>query len=273
VLETLVYHVAINSVFRPSYLRNYHDLSKIINLWSRSPVLESDANFRGFVKAGLSAWLPIELFDILFKVSHLLHHRLSVAPDYMQARLRELRSRLHECQLGYGEDIEQLEPVAAVPNRGLTITDHDTESFHIRRVYSLAIELLITKLENPSLRAEESLVVSLCEAALHHLSRVRSDFTSLLWAITVLGTGMTTTKSQDLIFLHVEAMNHFAGGRAVRSVVEFLSCAWRPRPTDHYTPIAGILTEQAAAEAEGENSCSLGLGILFEESLLKTVIL
>ncbi|KAH7159127.1 hypothetical protein DER46DRAFT_380720 [Fusarium sp. MPI-SDFR-AT-0072] len=39
VLETLAYHVAINSIFRLSYLRNYHDPSKIINLWSRSPVL------------------------------------------------------------------------------------------------------------------------------------------------------------------------------------------------------------------------------------------
>ncbi|EWY84540.1 hypothetical protein FOYG_11984 [Fusarium oxysporum NRRL 32931] len=272
VLETLVYHVAINGVFRPSYLRNYHDLSKIISLWSKSPVLESNANSSGFVKAGLSAWLPIELFDILFKVSHLLHHRLSVASDYMQVRLQELRSRLHECQVGLG-NIEQIEPTAAATHQELSSTNHDTESFHIRQVYSLAMELLITKLENPFLGAGEPSVISLCETALHHLARVRSDFTSLLWAITVLGTGMTTTKSQDLIILHAEAMNHFAGGRAVRSVVEFLLCAWRPRPMDIFAPVAGVLTEQSPAVADREKTSSLGLDILFEESLLKTVIL
>lgn len=273
ILETLVYHVAINSVFRRSYLRNYHGLSKIITLWSRSPVLESDANFRGFVKAGLSAWLPIELFDILFKVSHLLHHRLSMAPDDMQARLQELRRRLNECQLGYREDTERPEHVPTDQSRGPVITDHVTESFHIRRVYSLAIELLITKLENRLLRAEEPSVVSLCETALHHLARVRSDFTSLLWAIAVLGTGMTATKSQDLIVLQVEAMNHFAGGRAVRSVVEFLSHAWGSRPLDRFAPSSEVLTEQSPAVAKREETFSLGLDILFEKSLLKMVIL
>ncbi|KLO80923.1 uncharacterized protein LW93_9170 [Fusarium fujikuroi] len=271
ILETLVYHVAINSVFRPSYLRNYHDLSKIITLWSRSPVLESDANFRGFVKAGLSAWLPIELFDILFKVSHLLHHRLSVAPNDMQARLRELRSRLSECQVGLGH----IKQIATVADQKVSSANHNAESFHIRSIYSLAIELLITKIENPCLRAEDPSVVGLCETALHHLARVRSDFTSLLWAITVLGTGTTTTKSQDLIVLQVEAMNHFAGGRAVRSVVKFLSRAWGPRLLDGFAPVAGALTEQnpAVAGAEEEETSSLGLDILFEESLLKTVIL
>ncbi|KAG5757246.1 hypothetical protein H9Q69_008296 [Fusarium xylarioides] len=263
VLETLVYRVAINSIFRPSYLRNYHDLSKIISLWSRSPVLESDANFRGFVKAGLSAWLPIELFDILFKVSHILHRRLSVAPNDMQARLQELRSRLNECQAGLGH-------MATVADQEFSSATHDAESFHIKSIYSLAIELIITKLENPSVGAGEPSVVSLCETALHHLTRVRSDFTSLLWAITVLGTGMTTAKSQDLIVLQVEAMNHFAGGRAVRSVVEFLSRAWGPRPLDRF---AGALTERNPIVADREKSFSLGLDILFEESLLKTVIL
>ncbi|KAF5989726.1 hypothetical protein FBULB1_729 [Fusarium bulbicola] len=267
VLETLVYHIAINSVFRPSYLRNYHDLSKIIALWSRSPVLESDANFRGFVKAGLSAWLPIELFDILFKVSHLLHNRLSVAPNDMQARLRELRSRLNECQVGLG----QMATVAAGQN--FSSATYDTESFHIRSVYSLAIELLITKLETLSPGGGEPPVINLCETALHHLARVRSDFTSLLWAITVLGTGITTTKSQNLIVLHVQAMNHFAGGRAVRSVVDFLYHAWRSRPLDRYPPVAGALTELSPVVAEGERTSSLGPDILFEESLLKKVIL
>ncbi|KAF5692069.1 sterol uptake control 2 [Fusarium denticulatum] len=214
VLETLVYHVAINSVFRPSYLRHYHDLTKIISLWSRSPVLESDGNLRGYVKAGLSAWLPIELFDILFKVSHLLHHRLSVAPSDMQARLQELRSRLNECQLGYREDPEQLEPIPA----GQT---------------------------------------------LYLLARVRSGLTSLLWAITILGTGMTTIKSQDLIVLQAEAMNHFAGVRAVRSVVGFLSHTWGPRPLGRF---AGGLKEQSHAVADGEKTFLLGLDILFEES-------
>ncbi|KAF5531700.1 hypothetical protein FMEXI_12846 [Fusarium mexicanum] len=189
VLETLIYHIAINSVFRPSYLRNYHDLSKIIALWSRSPVLQSDANFRGFVKAGLSAWLPIELFDILFKASHLLHHRLSVVPNDMQARLRELRSRLNECQVELGQ-------IATITGQNFSSATHDIESFHVKSVYSLAIELLITKLETPFPGAGEPLVINLCETALHHLARVRSDFTSLLWAITVLGTGMTTTKAK-----------------------------------------------------------------------------
>ncbi|KAF4957904.1 hypothetical protein FGADI_2733 [Fusarium gaditjirri] len=263
VLETLVYHVAINSVFRPSYLRSYHDLSKIIKLWSKSPVLKSDASSSGFVKAGLSAWLPIEFFDILFKVSHLLHHRLTVAPDCIHSRLQELRRRMHECQVRLG-NIEQIEPTATATNQELSSTNRDIESFHMRRVYSIAIELLIAKLEKPILRAEDPLVVSLCETALHHLARVRYDFTSLLWAIAVLGTGMTTAKSQDLITLHVEAMKHFAGGRTVRSVVEFLSCAWRPRPLDQ--PVL-------ADAADGGNTCSLGLDILFEQSLLRTVIL
>ncbi|KAF5554213.1 hypothetical protein FPHYL_8506 [Fusarium phyllophilum] len=269
VLETLVYHIAINSVFRPSYLRNYHDLSKIITLWSRSPVLESDAYLRGFVKAGLSAWLPIELFDILFKVSHLLHHRLSVGPNDLQARLRELRSRLNECQVGLSH-IKQMDPTA---DQESSSANHDIESLHIRSIYSLAIELLITKLENPLLQAAEPSVVSLCETALHHLAGVRSDFTSLLWAITILGTGMTTAKSQDLVVLQVEAMNHFAGGRAVRSVVEFLSRGWGPRPLDRFAPVARALTEQSPVKGDRENAFSLGLNILFEESLLKMVIL
>lgn len=269
ILETLVYNVAINSVFRPSYLRNYHDLSKIITLWSRSPVLESDTSFRGFVKAGLSAWLPIEFFDILFKASHLLHHRLSMAPNDMQARLRELKSRLNECQVGLGHTKQ----ITAVADQEISSASHDAVSFHFRSVYSLAIKLLITKIENPFLGARGQPVVSLCETVLHHLARVRSDFTSLLWAITVLGTGMTTSKSQDLIILQVEAMNHFAGGRAVRSVVEFLSRAWGPRPLDGFAPVAGALTEQSPAVADTEETFSLGLDILFEESLLKTVIL
>jgi hypothetical protein len=144
----------------------------------------------------------------------------------------------------------------------------------MRSVYSLAIELLINKLESPFLQAGDPSVISLCETALHHLARVRPDFTSLLWAITILGTGMTTAKNQDLIVIQVEAMNHFAGGRAVRSVVGFLSCAWGPKPLDISTPIvAGSLTERSPAVAGGDKTFSLGLDILFEESLLKKVIL
>jgi hypothetical protein len=45
-------------------------------------------------------------------------------------------------------------------------TSHDTESFNIRRLYSLTLELLITKIEIPFLSADDPMVVKLSERAL-----------------------------------------------------------------------------------------------------------
>lgn len=71
-METLIYHLTIDSVFRPSYLRNYEDLANIIRLWSSSPVLQANESCGPSAKAGLSAWLLVNMFDIMFKAAHLL---------------------------------------------------------------------------------------------------------------------------------------------------------------------------------------------------------
>lgn len=58
-LEAFIYQIAINSTFRPSCLPNYQDLSIIIDLWSSSSAVQEIAGGDYFIKAGLSAWLPV----------------------------------------------------------------------------------------------------------------------------------------------------------------------------------------------------------------------
>jgi hypothetical protein len=243
----------------------------------------------------------MNIFDIMFKAAHLLHQRHRIFLDDIQARSRGLKVELRHLQykvLHHVEgtsrrflwDPEQSErtehllgdamradkDIVPYPTSFPLHTSHDTEGFHIRSLYSLALELLITKIEIPFLSADDPMVVELSERALVHLHHIRPDFTSLLWPITVLGTGMTSAKGQTLTIVHLETMHHFAGERVIRSILQFLSHAWGSGILEDSLLQNGLLARKEPLGQELIGVCNkspLGLNVLLEESLLRNIIL
>ncbi|KAH6869488.1 fungal-specific transcription factor domain-containing protein [Thelonectria olida] len=310
VLEAFIYQIAINSTFRPSCLSNYQDLSRIIRLWSSSSALQQNADSAHFMKAGLSVWLPIWSFDIIFKASHLYHHQKSISSNDIQTKLHELQKQLNDLQRevsastsahdghertsskdeptfdGSGARIDGATTSLSDPAPSFPCTNLADEGFHMRELYFLATSLLIAKLACPTITAEDPSVASISKATLLHLRHVRSNLPCLLWAIAVLGIAVTSPEDRSVIVAHLEAMRHFAGERAISSVLRFLSSAWGPGARcfsisatdadsgDEFGSSARR-SQQTGRPSEERFLLdrSLGLDVLFEESLLESVIL
>ncbi|KAI7978384.1 hypothetical protein EIK77_009229 [Talaromyces pinophilus] len=303
ITEAFIYQIAINSTFRPSCLSNYDDLSGIINVWLRSPALQRTADNSPFTKAGLSSWLPIWTLNIIFKASYLLRYRNIVSSEDIQVKVHELQIQLNDLQQAVSAskcayDVrektcsEGLEKSGNSQAKSLPkcessphISSSD-EGFHMRELYSLAISLLLAKIARPTITAETPTVTSISKTALFHLRHVRSDIPCLLWAITVLATAVNSMGDRFVISAHLEAMRHFAGERAISSVLSFLSLAWGQSAAcclnwamDNYSGdefgISPVDSEQLSTLVEEGSAWKrpLGLDILFEESLLELVIL
>ncbi|KAH8683813.1 hypothetical protein BGZ61DRAFT_394096 [Ilyonectria robusta] len=307
-LEAFIYQIAINSTFRPSCLPNYQDLSRIIDLWSSSSAVQEIAGGDYFIKAGLSAWLPVWTFDIIFKASHLLHYRKDMSSNDIQTKLHELQTRLNNLQQevsaitsaynGHsrvspndkpmfhrsgtaidGETNNLSDPTSSFPRASLT-----SEGFHMRELYFLATNLLIAKLVCPTITADDASIVFIFKASLLHLRLVRSNLPCLLWAIAVLGIAATSTEDKSVIVAHLEAMRHFAGERAISSVLNFLSSAWGgvcfststmdADSAHRFSASSGKIKQMSRSQ---EERCllvePLGLDVLFDDSLLELVIL
>lgn len=300
-VEAFIYQIAKNSTFRPSPLENYEDLSKIIRLWSDSSVLQQSASSPQLKTVGLSAFLPIWTFDIIFKTSHVLHNRCKISPDEMRKRLNELHSQLDKLHQGLSppdsppeEKIgEQMDPdhadqliheEAVVPlelNKSSLCNDYTDEGFHMRQLYFLAASLLILKLACPATTVDDSNVTTTFKSALFHLRHIRTDMPCLLWPITVLGIAASSSQDKSVIIAHVEAMRHFAGERSATSILQFLASAWGTRDTPSAVELEDNgqkgLRKEGFASPDGFGYFSaadsaLGLDVLFNESLMRTVI-
>ncbi|RSL82307.1 hypothetical protein CEP51_005237 [Fusarium floridanum] len=309
ILEAFIYQIAINSTFRPSPLEGYEGLSRVIRLWSDSSVLQQSASSPQLKNAGLSAFLPIWTFDIIFKASHLLHNRHNITSDELLEKLRQLQTQLDKLQeeLSPGNnhleehnswsegDVsrnEQLVPGSDEPaSQGEVVISlnsdtrsphdkHPDEGFHMRNLYFLAASLLILKLACPAATVHDSNVTTLFKSALFHLRHVRTDLPCLLWTITVLGIAASSSQDRSVIVAHVEAMRHFAGERAATSVLQFLAPTWGTggAPStleleDEGSAGLGSGSPEAFGYSPACLDSALGLDVLFNESLMKTVIL
>ncbi|KAH7142079.1 hypothetical protein EDB81DRAFT_797848 [Dactylonectria macrodidyma] len=308
VLEAFIYQIAINSTFRPSCLSNYQDLSRIISLWSSSSALQKIAAGGHFMNAGLSVWLPIWSFDIIFKVSHLLHHRQCISANDLQTKLHELQTQLNglqqevsaityaydrRSQISSNDKLMFYSSETSIDRETTSVSDSRSsfpranltnEGFHMRELYFLATSLLIAKLACPTMATDDPSIVSIFKATILHLRHVRSNLPCLLWAIAVLGIAATSSEDKSVMVAHLEAMRHFAGKRAVSSVLHFLSSAWgavcfsaSTMDADSGHRVGSSSRQSKNIGRSLESGClldkPLGLDILFEEFLLKPVIL
>ncbi|UPK97168.1 hypothetical protein LCI18_008103 [Fusarium solani-melongenae] len=297
IVEAFIYQIATNGTFRPSPLESYGDLSRIIRLWSDSSVLQQSTSSPQLKKAGLSAFLPIWTFDIIFKASHILHNRRSISSDNLEKKLNELHVQLDNLQQRLPPPDSPLEEKAAkqmipetheeavVPFKLGTsspCSDYPDEGFHMRQLYFLAANLLILKLERPATTVNDSNVTATCKSALFHLRHVRTDMPCLLWPITVLGIVASSSQDKSVIIAHVEAMRHFAGERSATSVLQFLALAWGTQNATSAVDLEEKGQEGLGKEGAGSpggfgyssagSASALGLDVLFNESLMKTVI-
>lgn len=305
ILEAFIYQIAINSTFRPSPLDKYDSLFRVIRLWSDSSVLQQSASDPQLKKAGLSAFLPIWTFDIIFKASHLLHNRNDISSDEMVEKLAELQRQLDTLQEdlspgdrhpeeqnswlegdisineqaipGTAESTTQGEAVVSLSSHmNPPCTNYPDEGFHMRHLYFLATSLLILKLARPATTVHDSNVTTLFKSALFHLRHVRTDLPCLLWTIAVLGIAASSSQDRSVIVAHVEAMRHFAGERAATSVLRFLALTWGTWDASTLEledeSLAG--PGSGSPEAFGYSPDSaLGLDVLFNEPLMRTVIM
>lgn len=297
IVEAFIYQIAKNSTFRPSPLESYGDLSRIIRLWSDSSVLQQSTSSPQLKKAGLSAFLPIWTFDIIFKASHILHNRRNISSDNLEKKLNELHVQLDKLQQGLSppdspreeKAVKQMIPEtheeAVVPfklDTSSSYKDYADEGFHMRQLYFLATILLILKLEHPATTVDDSNVTTIFESALFHLRHVRADMPCLLWPITVLGIAGSSSQDKSVIIAHVEAMRHFAGERSATSVLQFLASAWGTQDASSAVELEEKCQEGLGKEGAGSPDrigyspagldSALGLDALFNESLMRTVI-
>jgi hypothetical protein len=87
---------------------------------------------------------------------------------------------------------------------------------------------------------------------------------------------MTSAKGQTLIIVHLETMRHFAGERAIRSILQFLSHAWGSGILEDSLLQNGLLARKGPLGQEligVSNKSRLDLNVLLEESLLRNIIL
>lgn len=297
IVEAFIYQIAKNSTFRPSPLENFEDLARIIRLWSDSSVLQQSGSSPQLKKAGISAFLPIWAFDIIFKASHILHNRHSISSNKMEEKLNELHAQLDNLHRGLsplntppGEKagkqmVPETQEEAVVPFELDTTSpcnDYANEGFHMRQLYFLATSLLILKLACPATTVDDSNVTTIFKSALFHLRNVRTDMPCLLWPITVLGIAASSSQDKSVIIAHVEAMRHFAGERSATSVLNFLASAWGTQDAPSAVELEdksqeGLGKERAGSPdgfgySSGGSDSGLGLNVLFNESLMRTVI-
>ncbi|KAI8721635.1 hypothetical protein NCS52_00305500 [Fusarium sp. LHS14.1] len=299
-VEAFIYQIAKNSTFRPSPLEKYDDLSRIIQLWSDSSVLEQSAFSPQLKTAGLSAFLPIWTFDIIFKASHILHNRHNISSDRMEEKLNELHAHLENLQQGLSppdsppeeKSGEQKAPdnadhlaheeiiVSFELDTSSLCNDYTDEGFHMRQLYFLAASLLILKLACPATTVDDSNVTIIFKSALFHLRHVRTDMQCLLWPITVVGIVASSSQDKSVIVAHAEAMRHFAGERSATAVLQFLSSAWGTRDEPSAVELEDKGQESLGREGSGltvgfdysSADSTLGLNVLFHKSLMRTVI-
>lgn len=178
-----------------------------------------------------------------------------------------------------GETNNLSDPTSSFPRASLT-----SEGFHMRELYFLSTNLLIAKLVCPTITADDASIVFIFKASLLHLRLVRSNLPCLLWAIAVLGIAATSTEDKSVIVAHLEAMHHFAGERAISSVLNFLSSAWGgvcfststmdADSAHRFSASSGKIKQMSRSQ---EERCllvePLGLDVLFDDSHLELVIL
>ncbi|KAM5378089.1 hypothetical protein ACJZ2D_004547 [Fusarium nematophilum] len=249
----------------------------------RSRFLEADNDARNATKLGLS-------------VAAALCARLIVAgaePPQFNDLQQEVSTTIcpyDERNQAFPEHEQTFDPCETATHGGLMnvldtksscfVDNQIYEGFHMRELYFLATSLLIAKLACPTIAAEDPSIVSISKAALLHLHHVLPDLPCLLWAITILGIAFTSAEDTAVIVAHLEAMRHFAGERAISSVLRLLYSAWGPGVSISATNTDGFdrspwLSQQARESPEEtfRTERSLGLDVLFEESLLEQVIL
>lgn len=263
-------------------------------------MLQQSASSPQLKKAGLSAFLPVWTFDIIFKASHILHNGKNISSDGTERKLNELHAQLDKLQQGLSPDsppeeksgeqmaldnTNDLVPEETIVSfeleKGFICNDYADEGFHMRQLYFLAASLLISKLECPVINIDDTNIATIFKSALFHLRHIRTDMPCLLWPITLLGIAASSNQDKSVIIAHVEAIRHFAGERSATSVLHFLASAWgthdKSSAVESEDNSRECLEKERAGSPDGFGYSSaadsaLGLDVLFNESLMRTVI-
>jgi hypothetical protein len=210
VLEAYIFHVALNSTFHSEALKDYNHLEALVAILTTSSIFR-DTSTTAY-RCSLWLGLPPDLFACIYKISYLRRQPLVTMVQW--AHLTAINAKL--------ERMASSQSARMVPQHN----ESSKTIICIHQLYIAAARLVLWKLMDPGLDANDPKIQILLHDAMKHLSDFKSESPLLCYPLAVLGTAAITEDHRELITSQLISSRQLAGHRSVGSVLAFLSTAW-----------------------------------------------
>lgn len=218
-LESLVYRVAVTSTFRPlpNSETSYSYLDDLVEIWNSSNIP------CGLWQHSLWISLPPQIFNVVFKLSVLLHMR--VLGEAQMDDLDKLDGILRQYL-----QVSKLPPLLSVSDDGkdkgscLSLVEQARAA---RCLYDYACQILIAKLRGYD--ATSCAIHRPSHLGFQLLAELRKgNFVSpvLLWPTIIIGLTATIPDDRFITSEYVARLEHLSGSRTISSVRLLLEHAW-----------------------------------------------
>lgn len=253
VLAALAYHIAINSTFHPELLKGYTYLETSAPLYMQSPV-HRNVDLEP-LRYSLFHGLPLEMFDLIYKIAHLQRLVPLSSTQWMEAVI--ISQRLRAMHL----------PKPPDPSFGTPKQRFETEvaTYYVRRLYISAAELILIKIMDLGVQATDVRIQQMLGHALDDLRTFDSVAPLLVYPLVVLGTAAIYDQHRQVIISQLNRMSHLSGRSEVESALRCLHAAWGK--------VSETATNDDDAAADRSDPVPLQLDIWLNDSILRRVII
>lgn len=218
VLEAFAFRIAINSPFHPELLHAYTFLETLTNLYLASPAMQRPeiASFRR------SLWLqlPGEIYEVLYKVSFLLHTTPLDSEGQDEAMI--LNRRLGVLWVTYSMHSE--------PDIQNAPAEINALAARVCRLYVSATQLILLKVLHQDIKTVAGCLQQLFTAAMADLSLFNTTAERvtpmLICPIAILGTAAIRFQDQQILLAVLNKIRNLTSGRDMDAVMSFLRDVW-----------------------------------------------
>lgn len=218
VLEAFAFRIAINSPFHPELLHAYTFLETLTHLYMASPAMRRPEI--GSFRRSLWLELPGDIYDVLYRVSFLLHMMPLDSKGHDQAMI--LSRRLKVMWLTYSMHCE--------PTVQDTPTKTDTLAARVCRLYVSATQLILLKVLHQDIKTVSGPLQQLFTVAMADLSSFNTPAERvtplLICPIAILGTAAIRFQDHQVLVALLNKIRNLTGGRDLDAVLIFLRDLW-----------------------------------------------
>ncbi|ATY60071.1 Fungal transcriptional regulatory [Cordyceps militaris] len=248
-LESLIYRIAVTSLFRPREDCCCTFLDRFVDIWAAA---SSSIRCGGLWRHSLWIGLPPSTFNAVFKLSVLLRQVPLNAPQ--RAELQRVEEHLPAAHLPPRRALLPGPPGAHRERGGRPALTLDEQSHAAHCLFTSACWIVLAKTRPAAPTQDQERIRELALSGCGWLDcLIQAEFFSpvLLWPVIIIGLAAATVQEQNTATAYVNALAHTSGPRASTSVTRLFKTAW-----------------------EGVNGAEpAGLDMLFDSEALATVFI